>query len=739
MITEIYDIQGMHCAACSSAIERVTRKIKGVETSQVNLPMNRLTISYDQELVTRDMICTKIKKAGFSASLHVEDESKVQVQNNEEENLKAEKISLYASIALSAVLLYVSMGQMLFANIPMPAIFSMSQNPYNFAILQMLITVVVIFLEKRFFISGFTSLFHGNPNMDTLVAISSATSFTYSFVMTMLINTNEHAVHNLYYESAAIVLALVSVGKYLEANNKEKTKSAIESLIKLTPETAVLVDDNGQWEIPTEMLKVGDIVLVKAGQSVPLDGIVTSGSGSIDEAMLTGESLPVLKAENSELIGGSISVSGALYVKITKKGKDTTLAKIVKFVEDAQGKKAPISKLADKVAGVFVPVVIGIALVSAIIWLVLGSEFSFALKIFTSILVIACPCSMGLATPTSIIVGTGVGANNGILIRSGEALEITHKTEVVIFDKTGTITNGKPIVTDVYSNKLSENDFLSLVISAEKLSNHPLAKAICEEESKRELKIPKFDGTFQNVDGLGIIAKTKEDIKLSIGNNKLIDTSQINTDNLSNEGKTVIYVALNDEFLGYIAVMDTIKESAFKTIEDLKAMNIKTVMLTGDNSHTANCIAKQIGIDEVIAEVLPTQKAEVVEKYQNENKIVMMVGDGINDAPALVKADSSCAIGTGSDIAIDSAQIILMKDDLSDVSKAIKLSRLTIKNIKQNLFWAFCYNSLCIPVAAGVLFVPFGILLSPMIGGFAMSLSSLFVVSNALRLKGVKL
>lgn len=346
---------------------------------------------------------------------------------------------------------------------------------------------------------------------------------------------------------------------------------------------------------------------------------------------------------------------------------------------------------------------------------------------------------MGLATPTSIIVGTGVGANNGILIRSGEALEITHKTEVVIFDKTGTITNGKPIVTDVYSNKLSENDFLSLVISAEKLSNHPLAKAICEEESKRELKIPKFDGTFQNVDGLGIIAKTKEDIKLSIGNNKLIDTSQINTDNLSNEGKTVIYVALNDEFLGYIAVMDTIKESAFKTIEDLKAMNIKTVMLTGDNSHTANCIAKQIGIDEVIAEVLPTQKAEVVEKYQNENKIVMMVGDGINDAPALVKADSSCAIGTGSDIAIDSAQIILMKDDLSDVSKAIKLSRLTIKNIKQNLFWAFCYNSLCIPVAAGVLFVPFGILLSPMIGGFAMSLSSLFVVSNALRLKGVKL
>lgn len=736
--TEIYDIQGMHCAACSSAIERVTRKIKGVETSEVNLPMNRLTITYDEALVNEEMICAKIKKAGFSASLHTDNKSEVILQNKDSE-LKNEKITLIVSIALSAILLYVSMGQMLFENIPMPAIFSMNLHPTNFAILQMVITMIVIFLEKRFFISGFNSLFHGNPNMDSLVAISSATSFLYSFVMTLLIDSDAHAVHNLYYESAAIVLALVSVGKYLEGRNKEKTKSAIEKLIKLTPSTAILVDDNGQWEVPTDILKVGDVVLVQAGQSVPLDGIVTKGTGSVNEAMLTGESLPVQKTEKSEVIGGSIAVNGALYLKITRIGQDTTLAKIVKFVEEAQGKKAPISKLADKVAGVFVPVVIVIAVITAVIWLILGSEISFALKIFTSVLVIACPCSLGLATPTSIIVGTGLGASNGILIRSGEALENTHKVNVAVFDKTGTITAGTPTVTDVFAENISENELLSTVISVEKLSNHPLAKAICDEENRRNLSVEKFEGTFENLDGLGIVSEN-----LIIGNQKLmekfsIDVTKYQTDKLSDEGKTVMFIANKTEFLGYIAVADKIKNSAKIAIEKLKKMNIKTVMLTGDNAHTANCIAKQVGVDEVIAEVMPTEKASVIIKYQGENSTVMMVGDGINDAPALVQADIGCAVGGGSDIAIDSAKIILMKDDLGDVAKAINLSRCTIKNIKQNLFWAFCYNCLCIPVAAGVLFAPFGILLSPMIGGFAMSLSSLFVVSNALRLKTVKI
>ncbi|MFI3141012.1 MAG: heavy metal translocating P-type ATPase [Clostridia bacterium] len=737
MKTEIYDIKGMHCAACSSAIERVTRKISGVESSEVNLPMNRLNITYDETLVNEEMVCAKIKKAGFSASLKSEDKQEIMSQEITD-NSKSEKVVLITSIALSAILLYVSMGQMLFSNLPMPEIFSMNTHPTNFAILQMFITMIVIFMQRKFYISGFNSLMHLNPNMDTLVAISSSVSFTYSFVMTLLIDSNAQAVHSLYYESAAIVLALVSVGKYLEGRNKEKTKSAIEKLIKLTPSNAILVDENGQWEVPTQMLKVGDTVLVQAGQSVPVDGIVIKGSGSVNESMLTGESMPVSKQENSEVIGGSVSVNGTLFVKVTKIGEDTALAKIVKFVEDAQGKKAPISKIADKVAGVFVPIVIAIATICAIIWLILGQEFSFALKIFTSILVIACPCSMGLATPTSIIVGTGLGANHGILIRNGEALENTHKIDVVIFDKTGTITCGAPTVTDVFCDAMKQEEFLSLVISAEKLSNHPLAKAICEQESKLNLTAPKFDGDFENLDGMGIIADN-----LAVGNKKLMDKLNVvvpmDLSELSDEGKTVVFVAMENKFVGYIAIADDVKSTAKQTIKKLKSMHIKTIMLTGDNEKTANAIAKKVDVDEVISEVLPTQKADVVMKYQSQNKTVMMVGDGINDAPALVQADIGCAVGSGSDIAIDSAQIILMKDDLLDVAKAIRLSQCTIKNIKENLFWAFCYNCLCIPIAAGVLYLPFGILLSPMIGGLAMSLSSLFVVGNALRLKRAKI
>ncbi len=748
MKTEIYNIIGMHCAACSSAIERVTRKINGVSVSEVNLPMNRLTITYDETLVTPEMIMNKIKKAGFSA--HPQAEAKEIPVENTSDKLKREKINLIISVVLSALLLYVSMGQMLFSSIPIPDIFSMNTHPVNFAILQMLLCIGVMILESRFFFSGFTSLARGNPNMDTLVAISSSTSFLYSLVMTLLITDNMHAVHSLYYESAAIVLALVSVGKYLEGHNKEKTKSSIEKLMKLTPDTAILVDENGQWEVPTSHLKVGNTVLVQAGQSVPLDGIVTKGAGSINEAMLTGESLPVEKTEGSEVIGGSISVNGALYIEITHQGEDTTLAKIVKFVEDAQGKKAPISKLADKVAGVFVPIVICIALLSAILWVILGAEFAFALKIFTSILVIACPCSMGLATPTSIIVGTGLGANNGILIRSGEALETTHKVSVAIFDKTGTITEGKPVVTDIYSSSMSENALLSLVIPAEKLSNHPLAKAICEEESKRVLSITDNVDTFENLNGLGILATlngstpTAEQHTLAIGNAKLMKQQNINIastdfETLSNQGKTVMFIAKDSELLGYIAVADPVKEHAKEAIAQLKAMHVKTVMLTGDNALTAQYIGTQVGVDEIISDVLPTEKAEVVKRYQDEKHAVIMVGDGINDAPALVQADIGCAIGNGSDIAIDSAEIVLIKNSLLDVPKAIHLSRATIKNIKENLFWAFCYNCLCIPIAAGILYVPFGILLSPMIGGFAMSMSSLFVVGNALRLKRIKL
>ncbi|MFI3237893.1 MAG: heavy metal translocating P-type ATPase [Lachnospiraceae bacterium] len=742
MITEIYNIIGMHCAACSSAIERVTRKLPGVELSEVNLPMNRLTITYDEALVTPEMIMTKIKKAGFEA--HPKQEEAIVPTIDVSTTLKKEKLNLILSITLSAILLYVSMGQMLFANLPIPDLFSMNTHPMNFALLQMLLTIGVLLLESRFFKSGFTSLAHGNPNMDTLVAISASTSFLYSLVMTFLITDDAHAVHNLYYESAAIVLALVSVGKYLEGNNKEKTKSAIEKLMKLTPDTAILVDENGQWEVPTSHLKIGDIVLVQAGQSIPIDGIVTKGNGSVNESMLTGESLPIEKEIASEVIGGSMLEQGAIYISVTRQGEDTILAKIVKFVEDAQGKKAPISKLADKVAGVFVPIVIIIALISAIIWLALGYEFAFALKIFTCILVIACPCSMGLATPTSIIVGTGLGASNGILIRSGEALETTHKVSVAIFDKTGTITEGTPVVTDVFPAGISEDALLSLVIPAEKLSNHPLAKAICAEEQKRHLLLTEEITSFDNLNGLGIIAITRDEDSITVGNEKLmtrigIDVSTTSHEALSYQGKTVMFVAKNKILIGYIAVADPIKQTASEAIETLKNMNIKTVMLTGDNKLTAEYIGSQVGVDEIISDVLPTEKADVVARYQDANHTVMMIGDGINDAPALVQADIGCAIGNGSDIAIDSAEIVLMKSNILDVAKSIHLSRATIKNIKQNLFWAFCYNCLCIPIAAGILYIPLGLLLSPMIGGFAMSLSSLFVVGNALRLKTVTL
>lgn len=735
MKTEIYDITGMHCSACSSAIERITRKMAGVETSDVNLPMNRLAITYDENQVTAEQITTKIKKAGFEATLHLEADEKPKTQEVKSENtLNKEKYNLITSIILSIILLYISMGQMFFANLPIPDIISMTTHPINFAIIQMLLAITVMFIGKKFFINGFSSLFRGNPNMDSLVAISSISSFTYSLVMTFLLTDNPNNVHNLYFESAAIVLTLVSVGKYLEAQNKEKTKSAITQLMQLTPDTALLVTANSQKEVPTKDLKIGDIVLVKSGQSIPLDGEITEGTATINEAMLTGESMPLTKEIGDKVIGGTILTNGVIFIKITTLAHDSTVAKIIRFIEDAQGKKAPISKTADRVAGVFVPIVITIALISAIIWLLIGEEFAFAIKIFTSILVIACPCSMGLATPMSIIVGTGLGAKNGILIRSGEALETTHKVEVAIFDKTGTLTEGKPVVETIHSNVIPENDLLQLALTLETYSNHPLAKAICETAQNAGLTPLAEVIDFQDKAGKGIIANLNND-NIALGNANLMNELNINISNTPNETKTIIYVAKNQELLGYFTFNDKIKPDAPKTIKTLQNMGIKTVMLTGDNQKTADIIAKELGIDEVIADVLPEGKAKAVAEYQKSGKVVMMVGDGINDAPALVQADIGCAIGNGSDIAIDSAEIILMGKDLIDTTRAIDLSRKTIKNIKENLFWAFCYNVLCIPIAAGVLYPSTGLLLSPIIAGFAMSCSSLFVVSNALRLK----
>lgn len=746
MKEETYSIGGMHCAACSSSVERVTRKLPGVSRSDVNLPLNRMTIVYDENQVTPEMIVSKVEKAGFTAAPFTEDGPQKPAEDDSEKELHAERVSLTAAVIFSIALLYVSMGSMLRHPLPLPELFKMTSHPVNFALLQMLLTIPVLSLGRRFFTGGFKSLFHGNPNMDALVAISCTASFAYSLVITFQLSDKPELVHGLYYESAAIVITLILLGKHMEARSKAKTTGAIKALMALTPETAILIREDRQWEVPTETLKVGDLVLVKPGTKVPLDGVVKSGEGGVDESMLTGESLPVEKSEGAEVIGGSISVSGALYVEITRIGKDTTLAKIIRFVEDAQGKKAPISKTADKVAGVFVPIVIAVAAASLVIWLLAGENFAFALKVFTSVLVIACPCAMGLATPTAIIVGTGLGAQHGILIRSGEALETTHKTAVAVLDKTGTITEGKPRVTKIITREMDENALLTLSASAEALSGHPLAKAVMEEMQVRQLSPAPAPASFEDLPGMGIRAPLADGSVLLVGNRKLMEREQISLsdyaqeiDSLTAEGQTVLLAALGGKFLGLIAVADTVKATSREAISKLQEMGVHTVLLTGDNRAAAEHIGSLVGVDEVIAEVLPGEKAAQIERLQKDGSIVMMVGDGINDAPALARADIGCAIGSGSDIAIESADVVLMKSDLNDVPAAIRLSRLTITNIKQNLFWAFCYNTLGIPIAAGILYPSFHILLSPMIGALAMSFSSIFVVSNALRLKGKKI
>ena len=748
MREEKYDISGMHCAACSASVERVTRKLPGVERSDVNLTTGIMTICYDETQVGEVQIVAKVQKAGFGATLHAEKKDVVQdTQNTEEMELRRKKIELIIAGIFSVVLLYVSMGQMLpfgLPSLPLPDLFSMHTHPVNFAILQLLLTIPVLYCGRNFFISGFKALVYGSPNMDSLVAIGSACSFAYSIVMTFLISDHPHTyVHNLYYESAAIVLTLVSLGKFLESRNMQKTKGAITALMQLAPDTAVLA--NTGREVPTKNLKTGDLVLVKPGARVPVDGIVTEGESSVNEAMLTGESLPVEKQAGSEVIGGSVNQNGALYVRVTRTGEDTTLARIIRFVEDAQGKKAPISKTADKVAGIFVPTVIGIALLAAILWAMVGQPFAFILKVFTSVLVIACPCALGLATPTAIMVGTGLGAKHGILIRSGEILEITHNIDTVVLDKTGTVTLGKPAVTAVIPHNCDESVLLSTAATIESVSSHPLAEAITTYAAEQHLTTLEKPESFENLSGKGLKAKLTEEIVLA-GNRRFLEENNIDVssmitraEQLASEGQTPMFFARDGQFLGLISVSDTVKETSITAVEELKKQGIHTVLLTGDHQAAANHIAQTVGIDEVIAEVLPEEKAGVIQKLQNQGRKVMMVGDGINDAPALTQADVGCAIGSGSDIAIESADIVLMRDNLQDVPRALRLSALTLRDIKQNLLWAFCYNIIGIPIAAGVLYLFGGPLLSPMFAGAAMSLSSVCVVGNALRLGRAKL
>ena len=749
MREEKYDISGMHCAACSASVERVTRKLPGVERSEVNLTTGIMTINYDEAQCTQEQIIAKVEKAGFGAALHLEHPAPAAAQNAEDAEaaaLRRRKTELIAAAVFSAVLLYVSMGQMLpfgLPALPLPDLFSMHTHPMNFAVLQLILAVPVLYCGRNFFHGGFKSLFHGNPNMDSLVAIGSGCSFAYSLVMTFLISDDPSYVHNLYYESSAVVLTLVSLGKFLESRNMQKTKGAITALMKLSPDTAVLADTGR--EIPTSQLKVGDVVLVKPGARVPADGTVTQGESSVNEAMLTGESLPVEKAPGSEVIGGSVNENGVLYVRVTRTGDDTTLSRIIRFVEDAQGRKAPISKTADKVAGVFVPVVMGIALLAAVIWAVAGQEFSFVLRVFTSVLVIACPCALGLATPTAIMVGTGLGARHGILIRSGEILEITHSVDTVVLDKTGTVTEGAPAVTEVLPHQCTSDDLLSAAAAVEAVSAHPLANAITAYAKEHGHGDPARPESFENLSGRGLRAELGG-VTVLAGNRRLLEESGVDVtplsadaERLSAQGQTPMYFARDGELLGLISVADPVKETSAAAIRQMKEQGIRTVLLTGDNRAAADHIGALVGVDEVIAEVLPEEKAGVVEKLQADGRKVMMVGDGINDAPALTAATVGCAIGSGSDIAIESADIVLMRSDLQDVPRAIRLSRLTLRDIKQNLFWAFCYNTIGIPIAAGLLYALGGPLLSPMFAGAAMSLSSVCVVGNALRLGRAKL
>ena len=749
MKEEKYDISGMHCAACSASVEKVTRRLPGVERSDVNLTTGIMTICYDESQVGPEQITAKVEKAGFGCALHAEKKEKTAeaVQNEEEAALKRKKAELIAAAVFSVVLLYVSMGQMLpfgLPALPLPDIFSMHTHPVNYAVLQLLLTIPVLYCGRNFFTSGFKALAHGNPNMDSLVAIGSACSFAYSVVMTFLISDDPHAyVHNLYYESAAVVLTLVSLGKFLESRNMQKTKGAITALMRLAPDTAIL-SDSGR-EVPTESLKTGDMVLVKPGQRVPVDGVVTEGESSVNEAMLTGESLPVEKCVGSEVIGGSVNQNGVLYVRVTRTGEDTTLARIIRFVEDAQGKKAPLSKTADKVAGVFVPTVIGIAVAAAVAWAIAGQPFAFVLRVFTSVLVIACPCALGLATPTAIMVGTGLGARHGILIRSGEILEITHSVDTVVLDKTGTVTEGSPAVTEVIPYNCEEAALLKTAAAIEGASAHPLAAAITAYAAEKGLAEPEKPEAFENLSGRGLTARLGGKTVLA-GNRRLLEERGVDASpllaeaaRLSAQGQTPMFFAADGRLLGLISVADPVKATSAAAISEMKQQGIRVVLLTGDNRAAAEHIGALVGADEVIAEVLPEEKAGVIQNLQNQGRNVMMVGDGINDAPALTAATVGCAIGSGSDIAIESADIVLMRSDLRDVPRALRLSALTLRDIKQNLFWAFCYNTVGIPIAAGALYLFGGPLLSPMFAGAAMSLSSVCVVSNALRLGRAKL
>lgn len=740
------NIEGMTCASCSAAVERALKKQNGVQAASVNLATNKASVTYDPAIVKMGTLKKAVENAGYKAT-EIQGQKDVDADTlRRQKALKDMTFRLILSAVFAIPLLYIAMGHMFpTLKLWLPEFLNHHMYPTNFAVTQLLLSLPILYAGRKFFTVGTKTLIKGSPNMDTLVAIGTGAAFLYGVYNTILISAgNVKLVSDLYFESAGVVITLILLGKWLEENSKGKTSQAIKKLMGLAPKTAhLIVTGEETQDVSLEDVAVGDLLLVKPGERIPVDGIVEGGQSAVDESMLTGESLPIDKNPGDKVTGGALNTNGALTMRAKAVGEATALAQIIKLVEDAQGKKAPIARLADIISAYFVPVVIVIAFLASGYWALQGKEFSFVLNIFVTVLVIACPCALGLATPTAIMVGTGRGAQMGVLYKGGEALEAAHHVNAVIFDKTGTLTNGKPALTDLISYTREENEFLSILASAESSSEHPLALAVIAEATKRGLKLETVD-QFTAVSGRGLKALVSG-YEVLIGNpawmleNNVTFPLESRLDEWSNQGKTVLLAAIDQKAEGMIAVADTVKESSRDAVARLKKMGIKIAMITGDNKKTADAIAKQVGIDWVLAEVLPQDKGNEVDKLKQQGYNVAMVGDGINDAVALAKADTGIAIGSGTDVAIESADIVLMKSDLNDVVTALKLSKATLTNIKQNLFWAFIYNIVGIPFAAGVFYFFKGPLLNPVFAGAAMAMSSVSVVTNALRLRFFKL